>query len=276
MGNKGEEMKRAAIKSSAIISKQKKDLLTQALGEVLQALGSLIVRIENQISLVTHSETVDETNLFRELAQYLKEYRIIADAMLKLASPIEHKVNSYFIKTGFQKQGPIPASSLQPVMLLHLLREQAMGRRQQEMLDIEKRKRDSVVQVEAGWSMALEQLLAVSEKLNFLCYMTDFLKKEHAIPANIMYHTNIPETVSFPFERKSLNVFADDTGEQTSGGMRHKGRKITEEEMAAKKRELLAKLRGVALKAEESENMIPVQIEDRELTTNEQNDDAAE
>lgn len=140
MGNKGEEMKRAAIKSSAIISKQKKDLLTQALGEVLQALGSLIVRIENQISLVTHSETVDETNLFRELAQYLKEYRIIADAMLKLASPIEHKVNSYFIKTGFQKQGPIPASSLQPVMLLHLLREQAMGRRQQEMLDIEKEK----------------------------------------------------------------------------------------------------------------------------------------
>ncbi len=199
-------MKRAVIKSSDLVQRApKKDVLLHALAELIHALTILYGRVEACIAETTHAEAVDEEALLRDCAAYLKEYHYLAHVAEKVADPVMQKIDHFYEKKGFVKQDPFEAYSWSPVQLLHLLREQAMGRRQQEIQEIEKRKKDVITQYEQGLKACEEKFHEVVPQLNLLCYMRDYLKKEHALPANVMYHTKIPMTVHAPvFKKKEV------------------------------------------------------------------------
>jgi len=200
-------MQRAAIKSSDLVQRTSgKDLLAHGLVELIRAAASLLQRINTQISSTTHEEVVDDIALYRECELCLKEYYYIANAAIKIVGPVEGKINSFYRKKGFVREDSFPAHSWSPVILLNLLREQAMGRRQQEIQEIEKKKRDIIHKLEADVAACKSCFAQIVPQLNLLCYMKDCYQSDHALPATVMYQTNIKQTVRSPFDMEASVV----------------------------------------------------------------------
>lgn len=231
-------MQRANLKSSDLIQRShKKDLLGQGLQELVRSLHSLRHRVLTQIDTVTRAEAdaIDDIGLFRECDLCLKEFHYLAEAAAKIVSPIQQRIENFYKKTRFVKQDPFYAHSWSPVQLLHLLNEQAMGKRQQEIQEIEKKKKDMIKQLEVEVSACCQGFEEVVRPLNLLCYMRDCLQNDHALPASLMYHTDIKETVRSPFVKTKVDVAQE---------MQSQVKKPVTQEAA---KELLKKLRDLEM-----------------------------
>ena len=249
-------MQRAVIKSSDLVPRApSKDLLAQGLIEVIRAGVQLLQRINTQISSATHAEVVDDIALFRECELCLKEYVYIANAALKIVRPVESKIQLFYKKQGFLQDHSFPAHSWSPVILLNLLREQAIGKRQQEIQEIEKRKKDIIQKLEADVTACKNCFTEMVPRMNLLCYMRDCYKHDHALPATVMYQTNIKKTVRSPFEPEApvVKTVPSAKAKTLPQGMVHtkegRAEKPNTEELSP--RELLLKMRAMQLEERE-------------------------
>jgi hypothetical protein len=239
-------MKQILTKNRSLAERLRpEEALLSDLGLLLQQVGDLANRIAGQISAITHAETQNPLACARETELFLGEYRQLSQRALMLRTPIEARLKVLGAKSTACSSEPIPATALQNVVMLHLVSEQTMGRRLEELREVEKRQKEYIAQLESGLRTVSGHFEELAKRLNLLCYMRSCLEHEGVLPASIMYISSIPQHVSSPFtyspqvaKRQIFNPLAPSAEDKPD---QDQVRRELE-----KKRELLLQLRELA------------------------------
>lgn len=175
--------------------------LVHVLVQILQEANSLASRITDRLNAVTHAQEPDWITLDKECNLLVTEFKRLAEATFGIKGTLEKKILELKEsgKGPIHLAAPIPASSLQTVMMLHLVGEQHMNRRLEELGLIEKRRKDALKQLEDGQKMCKERFDEMANRLNLICYMRDCLKRDGVLPCNVMYMTHVPQMIASPF-----------------------------------------------------------------------------
>ena len=193
-------MKRAPVKSSAIAPQNvKQDPLLHNLSQLLHDVSTLTTKIATQVGEVTHASDPNSYILNKECTSFLAEFKRLASIAYELKEPLEQRIIALKQKGPISFPEPIPATSLQTIVILHLVSEQSMAKRHEELSEIRRRQKDLLSHLEVGLKSVHESFDDMSVRLNLLAYMRDCLEKDGVLPANIMYNSHLPQTVSSPF-----------------------------------------------------------------------------
>lgn len=193
-------MKRAPVADNGLAARlARRDTLLLAFGQLLQETNSLWTRVGSQVGIATHSQVPDGLTLNKECTFCLAEFRRLSEGIRKLRSPIEQRIFELKQRGPGCLPAPVPASSLQTIVILHMVSNQAMGKRLDEINEVDKRRKDLLQQFEAGFKACQERFEEMAARLNLLIYMRDCVDQDGALPCNIMYATNIPQVVLSPF-----------------------------------------------------------------------------
>jgi hypothetical protein len=174
----------------------------QLFGELMNSLRSvadLAGRIASHITAQIHAPQPDSAALFKECEEDLVSFRQLSSKALFLKATIDDRLREIALKGENKVGSSIPATQLQTVMMLHLVSEQTMGRRLEELRDIERRHKETIAKLENGLKMLYEHFEELANRLNLLCHMRRCLEEDGVLPANIMYQQEIPKVVSSPF-----------------------------------------------------------------------------
>ena len=174
------------------------------LTELLQQMHGLFLRLHAQVTAITHAATPDLFILNKECDVFLKEFRVIYMIAMELKAPLEVKIQQMKERGLSQLKGAVSASSLQTVMVLHLVGEQVMGKRLEELNEIEGKRREILKQLEMGVKAMKERFEEMAARLNLLCFMRECLQREGVLPGNVMYNAKIPQVVTSPFDASQL------------------------------------------------------------------------
>ncbi len=155
--------------------------------------------MQSQVTAVTHASDPDQITLQKECSTFLKEFKKLFEQANQLKKPLEQKIDELKQKGPSRLPAPVPAMSLQTIMMLHLVSEQSMGKRLEELSEIKRRQKDILNQLESGLKNARERFEELVIRLNLLAYMRDCLERDGLLPANIMYNMHLPQIVSSPF-----------------------------------------------------------------------------
>jgi len=221
------------------------EALLSNLGILLQQVADLANRVAGQISSITHAEIQNPIACARDTELFLGEYRALAERALILKAPVESRLKILGAKSTSCSSEPIPATALQNIVMLHLVSEQTMGRRLEELREVEKRQKEYIAQLENGLRSVSGHFEELAKRLNLLCFMRSCLEREGVLPASIMYISSIPQHVTSPFtfspqaaRRQFFNPLAPSKDEKPD---QDQARRELE-----KKRELLLQLRELA------------------------------
>ncbi len=177
-------------------------ILHHQLTQHLQQAGELYKRILSQLSAITHAEVPNWIVLHHECELFCREYHALANHALQLKQLVEEKIQTLKIAASSDCSEPILAAVLQHIMILHLVSDQAMGNRVDELKDNERRGRDAVKQLEQAYNSCRQRYDEIVCKLNLLCYIRDCLQREGILPGNVMYVTHLPHVVCSPFSKE--------------------------------------------------------------------------
>ncbi len=190
---------RSQIKSDELAKNAQGNSLYSALNHLLQETSALDARIQTQVGVVTHSYDPDRASLNKECSTFLKEFKKLAQFAFQLKPLLEQKIEELKDKGPAILPQPVPASSIQTIVMLHLVSEQSMGKRMEEISEVKRRQKDILNQLEGGYTTICARFDEIVSRLNLLTYMRDCLESDGLLPANIMYNVALPQVVSSPF-----------------------------------------------------------------------------
>lgn|GEM_PF-6993850 len=190
-------------KSFVAPKKNQYETLLFSLNQLLVAVSDLGGKIASIMQATIQAETPDSFMVGREKENLVGDFKRLSEMAVGLKVTLDHKIRDLKSNGGPSScRGPILASSLQTVMLLHLSSELTMGKRLEELNAQEKKKKEILCQFENGLKITEANFGEVAHRLNLLCYMQSCLEKEGILPANIMYLSSVPQTVISPFAPK--------------------------------------------------------------------------
>lgn len=178
----------------------------QQLQQLFQDTNTLWSRIVAEVNRAAHSEDADLVILVKECDTCLREFKKLSDLTIALKAPVEQKISVLKLKSLSGVSSPIEAHSIQTIMTLHLVGNQNMAKRLEELQDIEHKRKDTLNKLESWLKMSSERFNDIVLRLNLLCYMRDCLKNDGFLPCNVMYSTNIPQIVCSPFAERLTKV----------------------------------------------------------------------
>jgi hypothetical protein len=210
------------------------DLMLSQLSELSKQLETLLFRIQKEVERLLRSSEIGAQELTQECAFITKEFQRFSRIALQIKEPAEHKCAEMRAKPNLRFVEPIQARRFETVMMLHLVSEQGMNKRQEELKAREEKKKQSLELYERTLVLLQEKFDETVERLNLLLYMCEWVQEEGVIPQTIMYMT-IPENIKAP-----VVSIRSKTDQQSSREMGEKEKQMRDLE---KKRELLLQMR---------------------------------
>ena len=248
---------------------RKQDKMLLGLAELLHHLGGLSTRVSQQIAGITHAQNPESAILQHEYRQFLAEFRKLSEIAKAQRKPLEEKISSLKQKGPVCFSEPILASSLQSVVVLHMVSEQSMARRLEELAEIRKRQKDLLSQLEVGMKALRERFDDLAARMNLFLYMCDCLEKEGTLPGNIMYNAKLPQVVSSPFGVQQVaGLLKPPSFEPALQAKEIHAQHDVEDEKKEleKRRSLLLQLRQASNQAQQEEIKKQEQVKNSEMT----------
>lgn len=248
---------KGVAKSSVLAERaQKGDPLRNAMGQLLQEVTGLGQKIAAQITATTHAVEPNALIIKKETDDFVREYKRLFTTASTLRPHLEAKLNELQSKGSVAFAEPIPATSLQTIVMLHLASEMPMAKRMDELNTIDKYRKEALQQVQTGLKALRERFDEVVSRLNLFCYMSECLQKEGVLPGNVMYNSRIPQVISSPFGVQKLvpqlqNKVAVQPAKVASHHVVREDPALIKEDLE-KRRALLLKLREESKKEKES------------------------
>lgn len=169
------------------------------MAQLLQDVTGLGQKIMTQITAITHAVEPNALIVKKEVDDFIRDFKRLFTIATELRPSLEAKLDELQSKGATTFAEPIPATSLQTIMMLHLASEMPMAKRMDELNTIDKYRKDALQQIQTGLKALRERFEEVVSRLNLFCYMSECLQREGILPGNIMYNSKIPQLISSPF-----------------------------------------------------------------------------